>query len=187
MLVGVSVVAVSPVCAAPPVDRPALGIEPPVATEALRRALAEAETPEAAAGLRRRLEAMRLHSDSATADLLTTRAGAARAAGDLGSALDLLDAAIAVAPNWASGRRLRGLVHVEREAFGPAVVDLEDAVRRDPSDATALFVLAALRERSGDEAAALDLARRAQNADPYLPGLAETVERLTLDVEGRPL
>ncbi len=176
-----------PAVAAPPVDRPAAGIEQPVEAEALRRALAEAETAEVAAPLRRRLETLRLHSNSAAADLLTARAGAARAAGDVGTALDLLDAAIAVAPHWAAGRRLRGLVHVERGAFGPAAVDLDAAARLDPSDATALFVSAALRERAGDPAAALDLARRAQAADPQLPGVSETVERLTLQVEGRPL
>lgn len=177
---------IAPVAAASS-DRPVTVVEHASEADGLRQALATAPTAEAATRVRQRLDRLRTRSGSATADLLTARAGAARAAGDVAATLDLLDAAIAVAPDWAGGRHMRGLVHVGRGALGPAATDLDAAVRLDPYDATALFILAALRERGGDKAAALNLIRRAVVADPNLPGLTETAARLTLEVEGQPL
>lgn len=155
--------------------------------ETLRRALANAPSAEAAAPIRRRLVRLRMKSGSATADLLAERASAARLAGEGALALDLLDAAIAVAPAWGGGRHLRGALHAERGEFAPAVVDLGEALARDPSDAASLAMLALLRERKGAKAAALDLMRRAAVLDPHLPDLADEIERLSLEVEGRPI
>lgn len=154
---------------------------------ALERDLAEADSPEAATPIRRRLVRARMVSGSATADLLTARAAVAKRQGDGGLALDLLDAAIVVAPNWAGGRHLRGAIHAERGEFAAAVADLGEALARDPADAATLILLGFLRERSGEKAAALDLLKRAAAADPHLPDLAPSIERLTLEVEGRPI
>ncbi|MCE1237440.1 MAG: hypothetical protein LWW93_13915 [Hyphomicrobiales bacterium] len=150
-------------------------------------ALARAETPEAAAAIRRRLIRLRMRSDSATASLLVSRAAAARLAGDDGLALDLLDAAIVIAPEWAGVRHLRGAIHLARGAQAAAAADLAAAARLDPSDATTLALLARLREAAGDKAAALALLRRAAAADPQFPGLADAVEALSVEVEGQPL
>jgi tetratricopeptide (TPR) repeat protein len=152
----------------------------------LAEALATAESPEAAARLRGELERRRARSGSAAADLLAARAGLARAGGDVGTALDLLDAAVAIAPEWAMGRRLRGLVHLDRGAFGPATADFAEAIRRDPDDVPALLAAAALHEMRGEKARALELLRRAAALDPRAPGLDAAIERLSLDVEGRP-
>ncbi|NLH83458.1 MAG: hypothetical protein GX458_21845 [Phyllobacteriaceae bacterium] len=154
---------------------------------ALERDLAAAETPEAAIAIRKRLVRARLVSGSTTADLLAARAATAKRQGDGGLALDLLDAAIVVAPNWAGGRHLRGAIHAERGEFAAAVVDLGEALARDPADAATLVLLAFLRERAGEKAAALELMKRAAAADPQLPDLAEPIARLTIDVEGRPI
>lgn len=153
----------------------------------LVRALARAETPEAAAAIRRRLIRLRMRSDSATASLLVSRAAAARLTGDDGLALDLLDAAIVAAPEWAGARHLRGMIHLSRGAEAAAAADLAAAARLDPSDATTLAALARLREAAGDKALALALLRRAGAADPQFPGLAEAIEALSLEVEGQPL
>lgn len=172
----------------PRAEEPAVEADGAVSeAEDLRRALATAETAEAAEPIRRRLIRLRMRSGSATADLLAARAATARLAGDGGLALDLLDAAIAVAPDWAGGRHLRGALHAERGEFAPAVVDLDEALERDPDDAASAAMLAVLRERGGDKRTALDLMRRAAAADPHLPDLAGEIERLSLEVEGRPI
>jgi len=154
---------------------------------ALERDLAEADSPEAATPIRKRLVRARMVSGSTTADLLTARAAVAERQGDGGLALDLLDAAIVVAPNWAGGRHLRGAIHAARGEFAAAVIDLGEALARDPADAATMILLAFLRERAGEKAAALDLLKRAAAADPHLPDLAAPIERLRLEVEGRPI
>lgn len=155
--------------------------------EDLVRALAEADSPEVAVRIRRDLERRRAHSGSAAADLLAARAVAARTAGDAGTALDLLDATIAIAPDWAMAWRMRGLVHLERAAHGRAARDLGEAIRRDPTDVPSLLAEAALQELRGDKARALDLLRRATALDPRATGLVEAIDRLAPAVEGRPL
>lgn len=167
--------------AMPEAHRPGDGVA------ALERDLAAAESPEAAIPIRRRLVRLRMASGSATADLLAARAAVAKRQGDGGLALDLLDAAIVVAPNWAGGRHLRGAIHAERGEFAAATADLGEALARDPDDAAALILLAFLRERSGEKAAALALLKRAAAADPHLPDLADPIARLTIDVDGRPI
>ena len=92
-----------------------------------------------------------------------------------------------MAPNWAGGRHLRGAIHAERGEFAAAVIDLGEALARDPADAATMILLAFLRERAGEKAAALDLLKRAAAVDPNLPDLAAPIERLRLEVEGRPI
>lgn len=149
-------------------------------------ALARAETPDAAAAIRRRLDRLRLRAASATASLLVTRAAAARLAGDDGLALDLVDAAIVTAPDWAGARRLRASIHLAQGSHAAAAVDLTAAARLDPSDATTLALLARLRAAEGDKALALALLRRAAALDPQFPGLVDAIEALTAEVEGQP-
>lgn len=140
-----------------------------------------------AAEVRRLIDRARMVSGSATADLLVARAAVAERAGESGLALDLLDAAIVVAPRWAGGLRLRGLLQVRRGATASGAVDLTAALRLDPRDGAALAVLAGLAELDGRKREALDLLKRARAVDPNEERLRESIERLTLEVEGRPL
>ncbi len=140
-----------------------------------------------AAEVRRLIDRARMVSGSATADLLVARAAVAERAGESGLALDLLDAAIVVAPRWAGGLRLRGLLQVRRGATASGAADLTAALRLDPRDGAALAVLAGLAELDGRKREALDLLKRARAVDPNEERLRESIERLTLEVEGRPL
>ncbi|MER2606498.1 MAG: hypothetical protein ABTQ29_11740, partial [Siculibacillus sp.] len=74
-----------------------------------------------------------------------------------------------------------------RGATASGAADLTAALRLDPRDGAALAVLAGLAELDGRKREALDLLKRARAVDPNEERLRESIERLTLEVEGRPL
>jgi len=151
-------------------------------------ALAAAPDDLSAARARGRIEARWDEAGSATADLLAARAATALAAGDRALALDLLDAAVVVAPDWVNARFRRATVHLAGHDIGRATADLLDTVAREPRHIGALTALAAIDETSGRKAAALKWLRRLAALDPRNPAVAaERLDRLRIDVEGREL
>lgn len=151
-------------------------------------ALAAARDDVSAARARGRIEAHLAASGSATADLLTTRAAVAAQAADRGLALDLVDAAIVVAPGWADARYRRGLLHLAAHDSDRARADLGEALRLEPRHIAATTALATIFESTGRKAEALRALRRLARLDPRNPALAsERLERLTIEVEGREL
>ncbi len=151
-------------------------------------ALAAARDDASAARARGRIEAHLAASGSATADLLTARATVAAQAADRGVALDLVDAAIVVAPGWAEARYRRGLLHLAAHDFDRARADLGEALRLEPRHIGATTALATVLESTGRKAEALGVLRRLVRLDPRNPALApERLERLTIEVEGREL
>lgn len=163
-------------------DRPA-----PNALDTWFAALAAAPDDLAAARLRGRIEAAWKTAGGATAGLLSTRAVIAAHAGDRGLALDLLDAAIVVAPNWADARHQRALIRFAGGDAGRAAVDLAEALRLEPRHLGAIAGLAAVSEATGRKAEALNWLRRLATLDPRNPGLGGRIERLSIEVEGRDL
>jgi tetratricopeptide (TPR) repeat protein len=151
-------------------------------------ALAAARDDASAARARERIEAHWRRSGSATADLLSTRAVLALHGGDAALALDLLDAAIVVAPRWAEARLHRAMVHLSRHDIDRAVDDLSATLELEPRHLAAMSALAAILETGDRKAEALAWLRRLARLDPRNPALgAERMERLTTDVEGREL
>lgn len=149
--------------------------------------LATAPDAETAAEARTRIRALWAQSGSDTADLLSSRASRAVVEGDTRLAVDLLDAALVLAPDWASGRHRRAVVHLMRREFGPAVGDLEASLRLEPRQFEAMFTLAGLLEGLGRKTEALEQLRAAAALDPRAPGLGAWLDRLTIEVEGREL
>lgn len=160
---------------------------PAATVEDLLEGLASAPDEATAAGLRKRIEAMWMASGSATADLLALRAAALSAHGDPGAAADLLDAAMVLAPDWASGHWARAVVRAIGGARAGARVDLQAAIRLEPRHFPALTALASVMLQEGRPAEALALLRRAAAVDPRDADRAALIERLTLEVEGREL
>ncbi len=150
-------------------------------------ALAAAPDEASAARARGRLEAHWNASGSATADLLAARAGTAVHAGDRALALDLMDAVIVVAPDWAGARHRRAVVHLAGGDTARATEDLLRTLAMEPRHIAAMTTLAGLYELTGRKAEALKWLRRLATIDPRNPGLGGRIERLTIDVEGREL
>ncbi|TBW40794.1 hypothetical protein EYW49_03450 [Siculibacillus lacustris] len=165
---------------------PASGaVAAPQPTDQFLDMLASRPGPHAAADLRTRIAALWGLSGSDTADLLSARAATLLRAGDAGTAFDLLDAAVTVAPDWAEGRRRRAMMRLMRGDVDRARLDLEAAVRSEPRQFPAMITLAMLAEQRGDRVAALAWARRAAAVDPSDAALAEHIRVMAIEVEGR--
>lgn len=149
--------------------------------------LAEAADATAAAVARARVAALWHVSGSDTANLLEARAEAAVKAGDIGLAMDLLDAAIVVAPRWPAAVHERAVLHLLREETGPAIADLRTVLALEPRYFPALSMLSAVMESLERKAEALALLKQAMALDPHGEDYAERLRRLTLEVEGREL
>lgn len=191
----VAVVAASLLVVALPVGVRAGEPAPPTAAvptadpdlDRLFAALATAPDDATAARARARILARWQISGSATADLLAARAAAAARAGDPALALDLVDAAIVLAPDWAGGRHDRALLHLARHDIVHAREDVVETLRMEPRHFGAMAMMASILVVSGDKAGALKWLRRIAEIDPRSPGLAAHIERLALEVEGREL
>lgn len=91
---------------------------------------------------------------------LSVTAAIANSAGSPARALELLDAAIALAPNVSSYRRQAAQIHLHGRDFTAARIQLEAAVAANPGDSDAwLLLVNALRELGAEPAAASALSR----------------------------
>ncbi len=102
---------------------------------------------------------------------LSVTAAIASSAGDPTRAIELLDAAIALAPRNSSFRRQAAQIHVNGRNFAAARVHLEQAVTVNPADSDAwLLLISTLRELGQAEAAVNALSRGLVNC-PLSPSL----------------
>ena len=154
-------------------------------TDELLKVLAANPTPEVAAATRSRLAALWNRSGSDAADLLAMRASRLIDVGEGRAAFGVLDAAVALAPTWADGRRRRAALHLSRGETDAARGDLEAALRAEPRHFPSMSLLAAVMEIRGDRRSALDWLRRAAALDPAAQVLGERLKALVLEVEGR--
>lgn len=91
---------------------------------------------------------------------LSVTAAIANSAGEPTRALELLDAAIALAPNVSSYRRQAAQIRLNGRDFAAAKTQLEAAVAANPTDSDAwLLLVNALRELGSESAAASALTR----------------------------
>ncbi|MDQ5978612.1 MAG: hypothetical protein QG602_1586 [Verrucomicrobiota bacterium] len=91
---------------------------------------------------------------------LSVTAAIASSAGDPKRALELLDAAIVLAPRNSSFRRQAGQIHINGRNFAAARAHLEQAVAANPTDSDAwLLLISTLRELGQADAAVSALSR----------------------------
>jgi tetratricopeptide (TPR) repeat protein len=147
--------------------------------------LADRPTPAVAAATRARLEALWNRSGSDAADLLMRRAGRLVEVDEQRAAFGLLDAAVALTPGWAEGRRRRAMLRLSHGQPEAAQTDLEAALRAEPRHFPSMSLLAAVHEVRGNRAAALDWLRRAAALDPTDTVLGDRLKALAIEVEGR--
>jgi tetratricopeptide (TPR) repeat protein len=148
-------------------------------------ALAKAPNAESAKLIENKIDAVRIQSGSATADLLMARARLSIAAKDNRLALELLNAAVEIAPDYVEARSQRATLYYETKDVARSLADLRVIVAKDPRHYNALVGLGVIFEELGEDKLALDAFRRALALDPYLDGVDEAVKKLSLKSEGR--
>ncbi len=124
-------------------------------------------------------------SRSDTANLLMTRVKAAVEGHDTDLAVKLLDAIIAIKPDYVEAWNRRATLFYLKKNYGQALSDIREVLRREPRHFGALSGLGLILQDIGDDRHALEAYRRALAIHPRLQRIPEVVKTLTEKVEGR--
>jgi tetratricopeptide (TPR) repeat protein len=170
--------------AAAPVAVPAKSPAPDHSLNGLFAALAKANSEEDAKPIEQQIEELFLQSNSASVDLLMTRASAALQAGDTATAKKLLDSVTDIAANYAEGWHQRAKLQAEANDDTGALVSFQKAVTLNPREFEAQVELGDMLVEYGQKAAGLASYRKALALDPHFEGLDKRVEKLAREVEG---
>jgi tetratricopeptide (TPR) repeat protein len=134
-----------------------------------------------------RIWALWLVSGSDTCTLLMTRVKEATDDKNLDLAIRLLDAVIALKPDYVEAWNRRATVHYLKQDYGHALADLRQVLAREPRHFGALSGLGLILQDIGDDKHALQAYRKALEIDPHLENIPEVVKTLSEKVEGRPI
>lgn len=156
------------------------------ALDGLFAALAEAGESEWEP-LQQQIMARWARSPSPSMTLLLARATRAMEREDFETALAFLDDLVRLAPDFPEAWNRRATLHFLREDYGRSLADIQRTLALEPRHFGAMAGLGIILDRLDREAEALRVYRRALEIHPHLEGAKEAVERLTLEVEGRPL
>jgi tetratricopeptide (TPR) repeat protein len=161
---------------------------PEIRTEILKDLythLAAAKDADTAAAIAGQIERIWFVSGSDTVDLLMQRALKALAEGKLALALDLFTAVTKLQPDYAEGWNRRAFVYYRMEDVERSLGDLRRALALEPKHYKALEGLANILRQEGSKKNALEAMRKLTEIHPHLPGIKETIEELTREVEGQ--
>ena len=147
--------------------------------------LKQAGSPEEAKPIEEKIGSVFLQSNSASIELLMTRAQAALTASDKDTAKQLYDAIVQVAPDYAEGWHMRAVFQRANNDDAGAMNSLEHVVLLNPRQFAAMYELGNMLEDYGNKDGALKLYRRALDLDPQLEGARKHVDALSRDVEGQ--
>ncbi len=148
-------------------------------------ALKIAPDAESAKAIEDRIWAVWMVSGSDTCNLLMARVKAAADDKDLDLAIQLLDAVIALKPDYTEGWNRRATLYYMKKDFGHALADIHEVLLLEPRHFGALSGLGLILQEIGDEKHALAAYRRALAIDPHLEHIGEVVNSLREKVEGR--
>jgi tetratricopeptide (TPR) repeat protein len=149
--------------------------------------LAKAKDAEEAAPIITNIETLWRVTGSPTVDLLIGRAERFTNDKDLGLALEILDATVAIAPEEAEAWYLRAKVQYAESKYDLALADLNRALERDPKHYRALEQLGHAYEALGKKPEALEAYRKALAINPFLSDAGEAARFLEKEVGARNL
>lgn len=161
--------------------------KPPVQDHSLNglfASLAKANSEDEAKPIEQQIEELFLQSNSASIDLLMTRAAAALQASDAATAKKLLDSVTDIAPDYAEGWHQRAKMEAAANDDTHALVSFQKTVTLNPHEFVAQVELGDMLVEYGQKAAALASYRKALALDPHYEGLDKRVEKLAREVEG---
>ena len=153
--------------------------------EELFKQLAAADNADEAKSIAAAIQSVWARSGSDTADLLSSRAMAALAAGQKDLALELLDHVVEVAPGWAEGWNKRATVRFLAEDYEGSMSDIDRTLVLEPRHFGSLSGLATILQRSGYEKRALEVLRRLLVIYPQQPDIQKLIDKLSPDIDGR--
>jgi len=119
--------------------------------------------------------------------VLMGRAKAALDGKDFELAIKLLDAIIAIKPDYAEAWNRRATVYFVMKDFGHSIADIREVLLREPRHFGALAGLGSILEELGDDRHALEAYSKALEINPHLEHVADVVKNLRRKVEGREL
>jgi len=134
-----------------------------------------------------RIWSLWLVSGSDTCTLLMTRVKDATDDKNYDLAIKLLDAVIAIKPNYVEAWNRRATVYYLKQDYGHSLADLREVLAKEPRHFGALSGLGLILQDIGDDKDALEAYRKALAIDPHLENIPEVVKTLTEKVEGRPI
>ncbi|WP_062113239.1 tetratricopeptide repeat protein [Aureimonas sp. AU40] len=164
---------------APTASVPALPADHAGRLDALFARLKKESDPARAEGIANQIQAEWLQSGSATIDLLMQRATQAVAAKNTASALDLLDQAIVLRPDFPEAWNRRATVHYADDRYTLAITDVEETLKREPRHFASLMGLAAMQEEVGRSRDALSTYLRVLAVYPALKDAQDAALKLS--------
>ncbi len=174
--------------AAQPDDFPLPGpAEKPRVLGELYVQLTKAKDAEEAAPIITNIETLWRATGSPTVDLLIGRAERFTNDKDLGLALEILDATVALAPEEAEAWYLRAKVQYAESKYDLALADLNRALEQDPKHFRALEQLGHAYEALGKKPEALEAYRKALAINPFLSDAEQAVRFLEKEIGARNL
>jgi tetratricopeptide (TPR) repeat protein len=166
--------------------------EPSPKTPAEERAdlyarLAASKDPDETAGVITLLLHSYSESGSDTGDLLLRRARQAIGAEEYPDALKILDATIALLPDWAEGWNARATVRYLDDDYDGSMADIAQTLKREPKHIGALMGMATILEARGKRDDALKVYERVLAIAPHWRNAQEATDRLKGALAGEQL
>ncbi len=138
-----------------------------------------------AKAIEERIWAVWMVSGSDTCNLLMSRVKAATDAKDYDLAIKLLDAIIAIKPDYVEAWNRRATLYYLKNDYAHSIADIREVLTREPRHFGALTDLGLILHELGDDKDALAAYRKALAIDPHLEYIPDAVKTLSEKVEGR--
>jgi tetratricopeptide (TPR) repeat protein len=149
--------------------------------------LAAAKDSDETAGLIGLLMHAYAQSGSDTGDLLLQRARKAIGEEEYADALKILDATIALLPDWAEGWNARATARYLEDDYEGSMADIAQTLKREPRHIGALMGMATILEARGKREQALEVYERVQAIAPHWRNVEEPIEKLKAALAGQAL
>ncbi|HEY1453840.1 MAG TPA: tetratricopeptide repeat protein [Roseiarcus sp.] len=146
--------------------------------------LAAAKDADETAGIITLLLRAYAESGSDTADLLLRRARQAIGAEEYPDALKILDATIALLPDWAEGWNARATARYLDDDYNGSMADIAQTLKREPRHLGALMGMAAILEARGKKEDALKVYEQALAIAPHWRNAQQAADKLKAALAG---